>query len=272
MSKGEIVNLAEEMSMEYKYLLFEKKNHIAKISLNIPETKNALNLKVREDLLEILTTLRDDDSVHVVILTGTGTAFCAGGDLRTMEDVTPVAGRIRLKKGQRLIKSMVELEKPIIAAINGTAAGAGVSLALASDILLASEKAKFFISFTRVGLIPDWGQYYFLPLRVGLTKAKELMFTGDPVDAKEAERIGLINRAVPHERLEEEAYSLAERLASGPTQAYAMIKAALNRWPANLETFLEMESVMQAVAFDSQDFEEGRRAFLEKRTPRFKGR
>jgi len=258
--------------MEYRYLLFEKKNHIAKISLNMPETKNALNLEVREDLLEILTALRDDDSVHVVILTGTGRAFCAGGDLRTMEDVTPVAGRIRLKKGQRLIKSMVELEKPIIAAINGTAAGAGVSLALASDILLASETAKFFISFTRVGLTPDWGQYYFLPLRVGITKTKELMLTGDPVDAKEAVRIGLINRVVPHDRLEAEAYSLAERLSRGPTQSYAMIKAALNRWPASLENFLEMESVMQAVAFGSDDFEEGRRAFLEKRAPQFKGK
>ena len=258
--------------MEYKYLLFEKKNHIAKISLNIPETKNALNLEVREDLLEILTALRDDDSVNVVILTGTGAAFCAGGDLGTMEDVTPVAGRIRLKKGQRLIKAMVELEKPIIAAINGTAAGAGVSLALASDILIASETARFVISFTRVGLIPDWGQYYFLPLRVGITKTKELMLTGDPIDAKEAARIGLINRVVPHERLEEEVNSFAERLAHGPTQSYAMIKAALNRWPASLETFLEMESVMQAVAFNSDDFEEGRRAFFEKRAPRFKGK
>jgi len=149
--------------MEYKYLLFEKKNHIAKISLNMPETKNALNLEVREDLLEILTALRDDDSVRVVILTGTGADFCAGGDIGTMKDVTPVAGRIRLKKGQRLIKTMVELEKPIIAAINGVAAGAGVSLALASDILIASETARFVISFTRVGLIPDWGSILFSP-------------------------------------------------------------------------------------------------------------
>ena len=134
--------------MESKYLLFEKKDHIAKVSLNIPETKNALNLEVREDLLKIFAALRDDDSVRVLILTGTGKAFCAGGDLRTMEDVTPVAGRVRLKKGQRLITSMVSLEKPIIAAVNGSAAGAGVSLALASDIVVASEEAKFFVSFT----------------------------------------------------------------------------------------------------------------------------
>jgi len=258
--------------MGYKYLLFEKKDRIARISLNIPETKNALNLDLREELLSLLTGLRDDDAVHVVILTGTGTAFCAGGDLRTMEDVTPVAGRIRLKRGQRLIKSMVEFEKPVIAAINGTAAGAGVSLALASDMVVASEEAKFFITFSRIGLIPDWGQYYFLPLRVGITKAKELMITGDPIDAAEAARIGLINRVVPHDRLETEVYSLAERLAQGPTQSYAMIKAALNRWPASLDTFLEMESTMQAVLFNSDDFKEGRRAFFEKRAPRFKGK
>jgi 2-(1,2-epoxy-1,2-dihydrophenyl)acetyl-CoA isomerase len=258
--------------MEYEYLLFEKKNHIAKISLNIPETRNALNLTVREELLEVLAALRDDDSLRVAVLTGTGDSFCAGGDIRTMEGVTPVAGRIRLKTGQRLIKSMVELEKPIIAAINGVAAGAGVSIALASDIVIASEAARFFIPFTRIGLIPDWGQFYFLPLRVGITKAKELMLTGDPIDAKEAERIGLINRVVPHDRLEKEAYSLAERLSGGATQAYAMIKAALNRWPASLENILEMESAMQAVAFSSEDFEEGRKAFLEKRTPQFQGR
>ena len=258
--------------MAYEYLLFEKKDHIAKISLNIPETRNALNLKVREELLEVLAVLREDDSLRVAILTGTGDAFCAGGDIRTMEGVTPVAGRIRLKTGQRLIKSMVELEKPIIAAINGVAAGAGVSLALASDILLASDKARFFIPFTRIGLIPDWGQFYFLPLRVGITKAKELMLTGDPVDSEEAARIGLINKVVPHDLLEKEAYSLADRLSSGATQAYAMIKAALNRWPAGLEAFMEMESAMQAVAFSSEDFEEGRKAFLEKRTPQFKGK
>jgi 2-(1,2-epoxy-1,2-dihydrophenyl)acetyl-CoA isomerase len=260
------------MGMESEYLLFEKKNHIAKVSLNIPETKNALNLKVREELLEVLETLRDDDSLRVLILTGTGGTFCAGGDIRTMEGVTPVAGRIRLKKGQRLIKSMVELEKPVIAAVNGTAAGAGVSLALASDIVIASEGARFFVSFARIGLTPDWGQYYFLPLRVGIAKAKEMMLTGDPIGAEEAARIGMINRVVPQESLEREAFALAERLSHGPTQSYAMIKAALNRWPASLENFLEMESAMQAVAFGSEDFEEGRKAFLEKRTPRFQGR
>lgn len=215
--------------MSFKYLLFEKENHIAKITLNMPETKNALNLEVQVEILDLLGQISDDDSIKVVMLTGTGNAFCAGGDIRTMKGVTAITGRARLKKGQRLIKAMFELEKPIIAVINGVAAGAGVSLALASDILIASEKATFFFSFVNIGIIPDWGEYYFLPLLVGLARAKELMLTGRSVTAREAERIGLINRAVPPDKLEEEAYSLATRLANGHTQAYAMIKAALNR-------------------------------------------
>ena len=258
--------------MEHGKVIFEKENRIAKINLNIPETMNALSLDVRLELLDVFTGVRDDDSIRVVVLTGSGKAFCAGGDIRTMEGVTAVAGRLRLKEGQRLIKAMNELEKPIIAAINGVAAGAGLSIALASDILIASERAKFILSFVKVGLVPDWGEFYFLPLRVGIARAKELMFSGDDIDAKEAERIGLINKVVPHEKLEEEALSLATRLARGPSQAYAMIKSALNMWPASLGAFLELESAMQGIALSSQDADEGRSAFLEKRKPTFEGK
>ena len=258
--------------MAFDTILFEKDNHVAKITLHIPETKNALSLEMRAELIELFREIGDDASVNVVVLTGSGNAFCSGGDIRTMEGIAAIPGRIRLKKGQRLIKAMTELEKPIIGAINGIAAGAGVSIALACDILIASENAKFAVSFVKVGLTPDWGQYYFLPQRIGLARAKELMFTGDVIDAHEAERIGLINRVVPSDKLEEEASSLAKRFATGPGQAYAMIKAALGRWPASLETFLEMESTMQAVAFSSEDFDEGRRAFLEKRKAVFHGR
>lgn len=205
-------------------------------------------------------------------MTGAGKAFSSGGDIRTMEGLTAVATRVRLKKGQRLIKAILELEKPIIGAINGVAAGAGVSIALTCDILIASEEAKFVLSFVKIGLIPDWGSYYLLPLRVGIARAKEIMFTGDMIDAREAERMGLINRVVLPERLEEDSFSLATRLVNGPGQSYAMIKAALNRWPDNLESFFEMDSTMQSVAFSSEDFDEGRRAFLEKRKPIFHGK
>lgn len=258
--------------MNFKTILFEQENHIAKITLNIPETRNALNLDMRVELLEVFRQISDDDSVKVVVMTGAGKAFSSGGDIRTMEGLTAIATRVRLKKGQRLIKAMLELEKPIIGAINGVAAGAGVSIALACDILIASEEARFALSFVRIGAIPDLGSYYFWPLRVGIARAKELMFTGDMIDAREAERIGLVNRVVPPEKLEEEVSSLATRLVNGPSQSYAMIKAALNRWPASLESFFEIESAMQAVAFSSEDFDEGRRAFLEKRKPVFHGR
>ena len=258
--------------MNFKTILFEQENHIAKITLNIPETRNALNLDMRVELLEVFRQISDDDSVKVVVMTGAGKAFSSGGDIRTMEGLTPRATRVRLKKGQRMIKAMLELEKPIIGAINGVAAGAGVSIALACDILIASEEARFALSFVRIGATPDLGSYYFWPLRVGIARAKELMFTGDMIDAREAERIGLVNRVVPPEKLEEEVSSLATRLVNGPSQSYAMIKAALNRWPASLESFFEIESTMQAVAFSSEDFDEGRRAFLEKRKPVFHGR
>lgn len=258
--------------MNFKTILFEQENHIAKITLNIPESRNALNLDMQVELLEVFRQISEDDSVKVVVMTGAGKSFSSGGDIRTMEGLTAVATRVRLKKGQRLIKAILELEKPIIGAINGVAAGAGVSIALACDILIASEEAKFVLSFVKIGLIPDLGSYYLLPLRVGIARAKELMFTGDMIDAREAERIGMINRVVPPERLEEESFSLATRLVNGPGQSYAMIKAALNRWPDSLESFFEMESTMQAVAFSSEDFDEGRRAFLEKRKPIFHGK
>jgi 2-(1,2-epoxy-1,2-dihydrophenyl)acetyl-CoA isomerase len=258
--------------MDYKHILFEETDHIARITLNIPEKRNALNLEIRSELLDAFRRVAEEDSIKVLVITGAGKAFCSGGDLGTMEGVTPVAGRVRLKKGQRLIKAMVELEKPIIGAINGITAGAGVGIALACDILIASEEAKFVIPFTKLGLVPDWGQFYFLPLRVGIARAKELMFMAEAIDAREADRLGLVNRIVPAEKLEEEVLALAARLARGPTQAYAMIKAALNRWPASLESLLELESTMQAVAFGSDDFDEGRKAFLAKSKPVFHGK
>ncbi len=257
--------------MNYQTILFEITDSIARISMNIPETRNALGLEMRTELLGAFNRIREDDSIKAVILTGEGKVFSSGGDIRTFEGLTPVATRLRLKQGKQVIQAMVELEKPIIGAVDGYAVGAGASIALACDILIASEEAKFGISFVKIGAVPDLGAFYFWPLRVGVAKAKELMWTGDLIDAREAERLGLVNRVVPSERLAEEVSAFASRLAQGPSQSYAMIKAALNRWPASLNTMLEMESTMQAVAFSSRDFEEGRKAFLEKRKPVFKG-
>lgn len=260
--------------MDFRNILYEKENSVAKVILNRPERKNTFDLDTRTELLDLFEQMRDDDSIRVVVMTGAGDAFSSGGDIRAMEgeEFTPIGGRRRLKRAHGIIKAMLEFEKPIIAAVNGVAAGAGVSAAIACDILIASERARFILSFVKIGLIPDLGAFYLLPLRIGIPRAKELMMTGDIIEVREAERIGLVNRVVPHEKLEEEVYSLASRLAKGPSQPYAMIKAALNRWPADLETFLEMESTMQAVAFGGEDFYEGRRAFLEKRKPLFRGK
>ncbi|RJX35706.1 MAG: enoyl-CoA hydratase/isomerase family protein [Desulfarculus sp.] len=263
---------AEAESRGYTRLLFEQEGPVLRVLLNLPEARNALDLEVRPELIEVFRQLNDDDGVKVVILAGVGGHFCGGSDIRSMQEIKgPVAARKRMKLGQRLIQNMVNLEKPIIAQVDGAAAGAGVSLALAADLVIASDRARFFFSFVKVGLAPDWGQYYFLPLRVGMARAKELMFSGGPLAAEEAARIGLVNRVVPAENLAQEAWAWAASLAQGPSQAYALAKAALNCWPMSLPNFLEMEASMQAVALNSQDFQEGRDAFLEKRKPRFKG-
>jgi 2-(1,2-epoxy-1,2-dihydrophenyl)acetyl-CoA isomerase len=258
--------------MDKNPLLLEYDQGIATITLNLPEVRNALSLEIRLGLREMLNKLAEDESVKVIVLTGSGQAFCAGGDIRTMEGETAVSGRLRLKRGHGLIKTMVGLEKPIIGAINGIAAGAGVSIAMACDLVVASEEARFVLSFSRIGLVPDLGLFYSLPLRIGVARAKELMFFGDVIEAREAERLGMVNRVVPGDKLEEEVRNMALRLVNGPGQSYAMIKSALNHWPTDLDSLMELEATMQAVAFSSRDFEEGRKAFLEKRKPVFKGK
>jgi 2-(1,2-epoxy-1,2-dihydrophenyl)acetyl-CoA isomerase len=263
MKKGE--------NVAYQTILVEKKDGIATITLNTPEKLNALDLVMREELKEEILSYQTDASVKVVVITGAGRAFCAGGDIKTMAGVKSPAGRDRLKNVQKLVKHMVELEKPIIAAVNGPATGAGFHIALASDIIYASDKAKFAESFVGIGLVPDMGGFYFLPLRVGIHRAKELMLTGRIFDAKEANDMGLLNKLIPHESLMEEAMGLAKKLADGPGRSYAMIKSALNNWPASLSSLMEIEANMQAISFETRDFQEGMNAFLEKRRPQFTG-
>lgn len=257
--------------MEYTTILTDKKDGILRITLNLPDRLNALDLVMREELKDAFLDARNDKSVKVVVVTGTGKAFCAGGDISTMKGVDAPAGRDRLKNVQQLVRLMAELEKPIIAAVNGFATGAGLHIALACDMIIASEKAKFRESFVMIGLIPDMAGFYFLPLRVGLPRAKELMMTGRMLNAGEAASMGLVNRVVPHEELEKETMDLAQSLVKGPGRAYAMIKSALNLWPASLQTLMEVEANLQAVAFATKDFDEGRQAFLDKREPKFTG-
>jgi len=260
------------MASELKALRLEKSDRICKIYLNKPESRNALDSEIKGEFNEVIEEIRQDSSIRVLILTGIGSAFCAGGDLRSMEQpFPPFAGRTRIKNSHQWLRKLIDLEIPVIAAVNGVAAGAGLNLALACDIIIASENASFIQSFIKVGLVPDFGGFYFLPRIIGLHKAKELMFTGMSVDANEGQRIGLINKVVPGDELMSYVEKMALNLANSPANALALIKKLTNlSLESNLESMLEFEAMAQDICFGSDDFVEGRKAFAEKRRPIFR--
>jgi 2-(1,2-epoxy-1,2-dihydrophenyl)acetyl-CoA isomerase len=268
--------------MPYETLLYEVDQEVATITLNRPAVLNAISPQMIEELQAVLNTVRDDAHVRAVVLTGAGRGFCSGADLKARQRVQPSeappnasqAGTERLRRTYNpLILAIRTIEKPFIAAVNGVAAGAGCNLALACDIVLASEEARFGNVFVRIGLIPDCGGHFFLPRLVGFHKAAELMFTGDIIDAHEAERIGLINRVVPHAELAKQTRELAERLARGPTRAIGLCKRALNVGiTADLAAVLDAEAEGQGLASQTEDHWEGIQAFLEKRPARFLGK
>jgi 2-(1,2-epoxy-1,2-dihydrophenyl)acetyl-CoA isomerase len=268
--------------MSYETLLYEVHQGVATITLNRPSVLNAVNPQMIEDLRAALNSVKDDAEVRAVVLTGAGRGFCSGADLKARQRVKPgeappeasKAGSERLRRTYNpLILAIRSTEKPFIASVNGVAAGAGCNLALACDLVLASEEARFGNVFARIGLIPDCGGHYFLPRLVGFHKAAELMFTGDIIDAREAERIGLINHVVPHAELARATRELAERLARGPTRAIGLCKRTLNVGiTGDLATVLDAEAEGQSLASQTEDHWEGVRAFLEKRPARFSGR
>ncbi len=246
---------------------------IATLTLDRPEALNSLTVPLREDLLRALRDSVRDPAVRVVILTGAGRAFCAGQDLRERlePDAAPLATEIRARYNP-IILAMRRLEKPIVGAINGIAAGAGASLAFACDIRIAAEGASFLVSFGRVGLIPDSGATWLLPRLVGSAKATELAMTGEPLTAADAERFGLVAKVVPAETLMSEARALAARLAGGAPRALALTKRAFARAEeSSLEETLEYEAWLQGIAGATADHAEGIAAFVEKRPPRFSG-
>ncbi len=250
---------------------------ITTLTLNRPDRLNALNNDLSSALNDALARIANDSSTHVVILTGAGRAFCAGGDLsaigkgREREDAAELAPLLR--SGMQAVLKMRTMPQPVIAAVNGPAAGAGMNLALAADIRIAAEDAVFGQNFAKVGLFPDYGGTYFLPQLVGPSIAAELFYLGDMIDAKTAHRLGIVNHVVPPDKLEAEAHALAHKIASGPQVAIRAVKQAIfARDKQALVEALETEVEHQLKCFHSHDCQEGIRAFLEKRAPKFQGR
>jgi len=255
-----------------KSVLVTKEEKITTITLNRPETYNALSMELREELLDALTAAAQDDGTRVVVITGKGKAFCSGGDIRTMQkDFVPGEGRARLRNIQRITRAITGMDKLVIAAVNGPAVGAGCNLALACDFVLAADEAKFGQPFGRIGLVPDMGGLYFLPRAVGMLKAKELVFTWRIIDAGEAAQIGMVNRLVPLKNLYAEVKQLAGQLAAGPFLANALTKSIINKsLYSTLDQVLEEEACAQDMCFTTQDFKEGVKAFFERKKPKSK--
>jgi enoyl-CoA hydratase/carnithine racemase len=256
---------------------YSESGAVATLRLDRPQSLNALTFEVYEELRDTFRALRERESVRAVVLTGTGRAFCTGGDVKEIIGELLHRDAAGLRRFTDLtcdvIRAMRALPRPIVASLNGTVAGAGAALALASDLRVAADTARIAFLFVKVGLAgADMGAAHLLPRVVGLGRATELLMTGEFLDAAEALRIGLYNRVVPPERLEAETAALVERLVRGPREGLAATKAALEREQTlDLGAALDDESRIQAELMDRPDFHEGFAAFMERRPPRFRG-
>jgi enoyl-CoA hydratase/carnithine racemase len=259
--------------MAFDNILFEKAGAVARITLNRPEKLNAFVGAMREEIYEALC-LCDVEEVRAVVITGTGKGFCAGADVRFLAEVrntndTESLARV-LKLARDVVSKIRELPKPVIASVNGVAAGGGINLALACDVRVASERATFGETFIRLGLHPDWGGTFFLPRLAGTAAAIEMMMGGDVVSAEEAYRLGLVNRVVPHDTLEAATAEVAARFTRNSPRINAMIKRAIYQsLNATFDEMLDYETAAQKACFGLDDSAEGLNAFLEKRQPQF---
>ena len=267
--------MSELLDKAFHFLGVTVADAVATVTLNRPEALNAQHMEMKAELATVVKELAREPNVRAVVITGAGKAFSAGGDVKEMVlNTNPATSRERLDTLLRdVYLPLAQLEKPTIAAVNGFAFGSGLSLAIACDIVIAAENVRMSCAFIKMGLLPDCGSLYFLPRRVPLSLAKELVLTGRQFTSEEALDMGLINRIVPREQLMETATSLARELAAGPTLALGLAKHLLDQ---SLETtpvqLAELESMGQAILLATEDHVEARRAFEEKRAPTFRGR
>lgn len=266
--------------MDFQTVILRKEVHIATIIMNRPDRLNAINSRLVEELITALDNVAKDDEIRVVILTGAGRAFCAGGDITKEGEVQLVSGvkgegwRQAVRHGvQVIVQNLLNLDKPTIAMVNGAAVGGGCDFALACDLRIGSENAQFMVGFTRIGLTPGTGGTWLMPRVIGLARAAEFLFTGDPIKAEEAERIGLLNRLVPAQDLEKETKALASKIARNAPIALRLSKLQLYKGlQMDLGTALEVAAACETIAGSSEDYAEGVKAFLEKREATFTGR
>ncbi|UCG69511.1 MAG: enoyl-CoA hydratase/isomerase family protein [Thermoplasmata archaeon] len=258
---------------DLKIVRLTKEDNIAIITMDRPEALNALNSKVLTDLWEVIQQVKNDDDIYAVIITGEGTAFVAGADIKEMITKNPIEAREFTYLGQNVLKELENLNRPVIAAVNGVALGGGCELALACDMILASEKARLGFPEVGLGIHPGFGGTQRLPRLIGKARAKELIFTADILGAKEAEKIGLVNRVVDHEHLLDEAKKLANKIARQAPIAIRLAKSAVNKGcEMDLDTGLAYEVESVSMAFSTKDSKEGMKAFTDRRKPEFKGK
>ncbi len=260
--------------MDYEHLVYTKADGIATMTINRPQKLNAFTPGMYQGMYDIIKEVESDEEVRVFVITGTGRAFCVGADVKSLEQGFASETANKAEQGSELLPIPLQrMAKPVIAAINGITAGGGLDAACACDIRIASERATFSSLFVRRGLLPTLGGTYFLPRLIGVDKACELIWTGDLIDAREAERIGLVTRVVPHEELEAATEELAVKLAKGPPLAIARSKQVIYKG-LNMELKPALDDIMRewASLVQTEDHQEALRAFLEKREPVFKGR
>jgi enoyl-CoA hydratase/carnithine racemase len=267
----------EECTMEYENILYDNSDGVTTITLNRPRYRNSLTMETSKDLRQAFLEADRDPETRCVVITGAGTAFASGGDLKFLikaAKLNPLEVKDTVYSNfQGIARGLLDLQKPTIAAVNGPAIGAGFDMSLACDIRIASEKAVFSEAFVRLGAIPGMCGMYLLPHIIGLGRALDMAFTADGVSGKEAERIGLANKVVSPDELMSYTREYARRLANGPTKALAMIKVGMRRaLAAGLDSELEFAAYAQGACFKTEDFQEGIRAAVEKRAPVFKGR